>query len=167
MGIGRLLTLHETLADLHRRGRQPGELRIAKGVGHVGGRRRGAVVRADIRRRQEGETCRLRRQAGTALLRSQGEHPGCTTQACSLRDFHPDIEEKDIVIIGVGPDTPERLAKFRAKCNLPFVLLSDPDHAVAEAYGAWGEWRLYGRRLKGSFGPTSRSAGTTQSTITG
>ena len=75
--------------------------------------------------------------------------PGCTKQACALRDIHPDIEEKDIVVIGISPDPPEALARFRAKYDLPFVLLSDPDHAVATAYGAWGEKKLYGRSLMG------------------
>jgi peroxiredoxin Q/BCP len=75
--------------------------------------------------------------------------PGCTKQACALRDIHPDIEEKDIVVVGISPDPPEKLAKFRAKYDLPFVLLSDPDHAVAKAYGAWGEKKLYGKTFGG------------------
>jgi thioredoxin-dependent peroxiredoxin len=75
--------------------------------------------------------------------------PGCTKQACSLRDLHPDIEDKNIVVIGISPDSPERLAKFRAKYDLPFVLLSDPDHVVAEAYGAWSSKSSYGRKLMG------------------
>lgn len=79
----------------------------------------------------------------------KADTPGCTKQACALRDIHPDIEEKDIVVIGVSPDGPEALAEFRAKYHLPFVLLSDPDHAVAEAYGAWGEKSLYGRSITG------------------
>jgi peroxiredoxin Q/BCP len=79
----------------------------------------------------------------------KADTPGCTKQACALRDIHPDVEEKDIVVIGISPDNPEALAKFRSKYDLPFVLLSDPDHAVAEAYGAWGEKNLYGRRFMG------------------
>jgi peroxiredoxin Q/BCP len=75
--------------------------------------------------------------------------PGCTKQACALRDIHPDIEEKDIVVIGISPDGPDALAKFRAKYDLPFVLLSDPDRTVARAYGAWGERKLYGRSFLG------------------
>lgn len=75
--------------------------------------------------------------------------PGCTKQACALRDIHPDIEEKDIVVIGVSPDPPAKLAKFREKYNLPFVLLSDPDRKTAETYGAWGEKKLYGRTFRG------------------
>ncbi len=75
--------------------------------------------------------------------------PGCTKQACALRDIHPDIEEKDIVVIGISPDPPAKLAKFREKYELPFILLSDPDRETAEAYGAWGEKKLYGRSFLG------------------
>ncbi|UCF10198.1 MAG: redoxin domain-containing protein [Candidatus Bipolaricaulota bacterium] len=69
----------------------------------------------------------------------KADTPGCTKQACALRDIHPDVREKGVVVLGVSPDPPEKLAKFRAKPDLPFALLSDPDHAVAEAYGAWVE----------------------------
>jgi peroxiredoxin Q/BCP len=100
----------------------------------------------------EGEKVRLADFAGRQVVLyfyPKADTPGCTKQACALRDIHPDIEEKDIVVIGISPDGPEVLAKFRAKYGLPFVLLSDPDHAVAEAYGAWGEKSLYGRKLLG------------------
>jgi peroxiredoxin Q/BCP len=75
--------------------------------------------------------------------------PGCTKQACALRDLHPDIQDQSLVVIGVSPDSPEALRRFRAKYNLPFVLLSDPDRKVATLYGAWGEKQLYGRSLFG------------------
>lgn len=75
--------------------------------------------------------------------------PGCTQQACALRDLHPDVSEKGVVVIGISPDSPEALRKFRAKYNLPFVLLSDPDRSVARLYGAWGERSLYGRLFEG------------------
>jgi peroxiredoxin Q/BCP len=99
-----------------------------------------------------GRKVRLADFAGKRILLyfyPKADTPGCTKQACALRDIHPDIEEKDIVVIGISPDRPDALAKFRAKYDLPFVLLSDPDHAVAEAYGAWGERSLYGRRFMG------------------
>ena len=73
---------------------------------------------------------------------------GCTKQACAIRDVYPSIEEK-AVVIGISPDSPERLVKFREKHNLPFILLSDPDHKVAEAYGAWGEKKMYGKTYDG------------------
>ena len=79
----------------------------------------------------------------------KADTPGCTTQACALRDAYPQIEAKDAVVIGVSPDEPKALAKFREKHSLPFILLSDPDHAVAEAYGAWGEKTMYGKKYEG------------------
>jgi len=75
--------------------------------------------------------------------------PGCTKQACALRDAYPQIEAKDAVVIGISPDTPEKLVKFRNKYDLPFILLSDPQHEVAEAYGAWGEKQSYGKTYEG------------------
>jgi len=74
---------------------------------------------------------------------------GCTRQACAIRDAYPDIEAEDAVVIGISPDPPEALARFREKHSLPFILLSDPDHKVAEAYGAWGEKAMFGRTYMG------------------
>jgi peroxiredoxin Q/BCP len=74
---------------------------------------------------------------------------GCTKQACAIRDVYPSVEEEDAVVIGISPDPPEALVKFREKHNLPFILLSDPDHKVAEAYGAWGEKKMYGKTYEG------------------
>ena len=69
--------------------------------------------------------------------------PGCTTQACGLRDVLGDIG--DTVVLGISPDLPKKLAGFSAKYELGFPLLSDPDHVTAEAYGVWGEKKLYGK----------------------
>jgi len=74
---------------------------------------------------------------------------GCTKQACAIRDVYPSIEEEDAVVIGISPDQPKALIKFREKYDLPFILLSDPDHKVAEAYGAWGEKKMYGKIYEG------------------
>ena len=74
---------------------------------------------------------------------------GCTRQACAIRDAYPDIEAEDAVVIGISPDPPEALARFREKHSLPFILLSDPDHEAAEAYGAWGEKAMFGRTYMG------------------
>jgi len=79
----------------------------------------------------------------------KADTPGCTKQACALRDAYPQIEAKDALVIGISPDPPSRLVKFRDKYNLPFVLLSDPDHTVAKAYGAWGERKMYGKTYEG------------------
>ncbi len=74
---------------------------------------------------------------------------GCTQQACALRDVYPQIEAKDAVVVGISPDEPEKLVKFREKHDLPFVLLSDPDHEVAKAYGAWGAKQVLGKTIEG------------------
>ena len=75
--------------------------------------------------------------------------PGCTAQACGFRDSFPEIQEKNAVVIGVSPDDARSHQKFRAKYNLPFILLSDPDHVVAEKYGAWGEKTSMGKKSIG------------------
>ena len=62
---------------------------------------------------------------------------GCTTQACGFRDHYPEILEQNAVVLGVSPDNAESHRKFKTKYNLPFVLLVDADHRVAQAYGAW------------------------------
>lgn len=70
--------------------------------------------------------------------------PGCTTQACELRDEWPAFEQTGAVVLGVSPDTVESHRKFRAKYNLPFTLLADPDRRVANAYGVWGKKKTFG-----------------------
>lgn len=75
--------------------------------------------------------------------------PGCTTQACGFRDRFPQIQAADAVVIGVGPDKPKAMANWKKKENLPYTLLSDPDHAVTKAYGAWGEKKMYGKAYDG------------------
>ncbi len=75
--------------------------------------------------------------------------PGCTTQACDLRDSWRAIQEAGAVVLGVSPDGPASHARFAQKFQLPFPLLADEDHAVAEAYGAWGEKSMYGRTYMG------------------
>lgn len=74
---------------------------------------------------------------------------GCTVQACEFRDAKPAFTKKGAVILGVSPDPVKNLVKFRDKYDLSFKLLSDEDHAVAEAYGVWGEKSLYGRKYMG------------------
>jgi thioredoxin-dependent peroxiredoxin len=77
----------------------------------------------------------------------KADTPGCTTQACGLRDIAGDIG--DTVIVGISPDPPAKLAKFDEKYSLGFTLLSDTDHAVAEAYGVWVEKNMYGKKYMG------------------
>jgi thioredoxin-dependent peroxiredoxin len=75
--------------------------------------------------------------------------PGCTTQACGFRDNFPVIEERNAVVLGISPDDLESHRKFKTKHNLPFHLLVDSDHAVADAYGVWGEKNIAGMHLQG------------------
>ena len=75
--------------------------------------------------------------------------PGCTTQACDFRDNLSVLSGADTAVIGISPDQPAKLREFRDKHGLPFPLLSDPDHKVLEAYGAWGEKSLYGKTVTG------------------
>ena len=75
--------------------------------------------------------------------------PGCTTQACGFRDNYLDIEEKNAVVLGVSPDGVKSHQKFKTKYDLPFTLLADEDHAIAEAYGVWGEKTNYGKTYMG------------------
>lgn len=75
--------------------------------------------------------------------------PGCTTEACDFRDNMARLKKKGAVVLGVSPDSEKSHQKFIAKHELPFQLLVDDDHAVAEAYGAWGEKSLYGRKFMG------------------
>ena len=74
---------------------------------------------------------------------------GCTAQACALRDAYPQLQAHDAVVIGISPDPPDALVEFREDHDLPFMLLSDPDHKVAEAYGAWGEKTSSGKTYEG------------------
>ena len=75
--------------------------------------------------------------------------PGCTTQACGVRDRRADYERAEAVVLGISPDPVARLAGFAAEHGLDFPLLSDADHSVAEAYGTWVQKRMYGRTHMG------------------
>lgn len=75
--------------------------------------------------------------------------PGCTTQACGLRDSKSELDELNVVVLGISPDLPKKLAQFSEKKALNFTLLSDPDHQVAEAFGVWGEKKFMGRTYDG------------------
>ncbi len=75
--------------------------------------------------------------------------PGCTVQACGIRDELKQFKKLNTIVLGLSPDRPERLLKFAEKEKLNFTLLSDPDHAVAELYGAWGRKNFMGREYDG------------------
>ncbi len=75
--------------------------------------------------------------------------PGCTTQACGIRDSKSEFEALNTVVLGISPDAPERLQKFIDRDNLNFDLLADEDHAIADAYGVWGLKKFMGREYDG------------------
>jgi len=75
--------------------------------------------------------------------------PGCTAQACGIRDAYGEFEGAGAVVLGVSPDSVKRHVKFREKYGLPFTLLADPEHEVAEQYGVWGEKKFAGKKYMG------------------
>lgn len=91
----------------------------------------------------------LRGQTVVLYFYPRADTPGCTTQACGVRDRSDEYAAAGARVIGVSPDEVEAIAKFDDKHGLGFTLLADPDHAVAEAYGAWGEKSMYGRKYMG------------------
>jgi peroxiredoxin Q/BCP len=100
----------------------------------------------------DGERVNLRQLRGRRVVLffyPKAGTSGCTTQACGFRDNFPRIEAADATVVGVSPDEPAALAKWKQKESLPYQLLSDPDHAVADAYGTWGEKSMYGRKYMG------------------
>ncbi len=99
-----------------------------------------------------GETISLKALKGTVVVLyfyPKDDTSGCTTEACEFRDRWRDVQARGAVVLGVSPDGVASHEKFRAKYQLPFPLLADTDHAVAEAYGAWGDKSMYGRKYKG------------------
>jgi len=79
----------------------------------------------------------------------RADTPGCTIESCEFRDAFPRFEGRDALILGISPDTVDDQAKFKAKFDLPFTLLADADHAVAELYGVWKEKKNYGKTYMG------------------
>lgn len=91
----------------------------------------------------------LRGQRVLIFFYPKAATPGCTTQACGLRDNLPTFEAANMKVFGISPDEPAKLAKWQAKEQFGYRLLSDPDHAVADAYGVWGEKSMYGNKYMG------------------
>ena len=79
----------------------------------------------------------------------QDDTPTCTAQACNLRDNYGLLKNKGIEVIGISPDTVEKHKKFETKYDLPFTLIADPEHAIIEKYGVWGEKQMYGKKYMG------------------
>jgi peroxiredoxin Q/BCP len=106
---------------------------------------------------QDGEPVRLSDLHGRPVVLyfyPKADTPGCTTQACGVRDHRVDYEEAGATVIGVSPDPPARVKKFHEKHSLGFTLLADEDHAVCERYGVWAEKSMYGRKYWGALRAT-------------
>lgn len=101
---------------------------------------------------QNGKSVKLSDFKGKKLLvyfYPKADTPGCTKQACSIRDAEPDLTQTGIAAVGISPDPPEKQKKFDEKYGLGFPLLSDADHAIAQAYGVWGVRKMYGKSYEG------------------
>jgi thioredoxin-dependent peroxiredoxin len=102
---------------------------------------------------QDGEPVSLSDYAGQTVVLyfyPKADTPGCTTQACGVRDHQPDYQGLGAVVLGVSPDPVKAVKKFHDGQGLNFTLLADEDHAVCEAYGVWGEKSMYGRTYWGA-----------------
>jgi thioredoxin-dependent peroxiredoxin len=102
---------------------------------------------------QDGQPVALSALRGTTVVLyfyPKADTPGCTTQACGVRDHKLDYTEAGAVVLGVSPDPVKKIAKFDQKYDLGFPLLADEDHSVAEAYGVWVEKSMYGRTYMGN-----------------
>jgi peroxiredoxin Q/BCP len=93
---------------------------------------------------------RLRGQNVVLYFYPKADTPGCTTQACGVRDHQADYASADAVVLGISPDEVKAVSKFDQKYGLGFPLLADSDHAVAEAYGVWVQKSMYGRKYMGN-----------------
>ena len=99
-----------------------------------------------------GETIKLSDLRGKQVVLyfyPKDDTPGCTKQACGIRDAYGEFERAGAVVLGVSPDDEGSHVKFKSKYDLPFALLADTDHSVAEAYGVWGEKSYLGKKYKG------------------
>ena len=101
---------------------------------------------------QDNKTHRLKDYAGRPVVLyfyPKDDTPGCTVEACAFRDDYQAYQDAGVAILGVSPDSAKSHTKFKGKFNLPFPLLADDGHRVAEAYGVWGEKKNYGRTYMG------------------
>jgi peroxiredoxin Q/BCP len=101
---------------------------------------------------QSGETVSLNQFSGKKIILyfyPKDNTPGCTAEACSLRDGYETLTGKGYVVIGVSPDSEKSHQGFISKYNLPFILLSDPEKNILKAYGAWGMKKNYGKEYEG------------------
>jgi peroxiredoxin Q/BCP len=99
-----------------------------------------------------GETIKLSELRGKPVVLyfyPKDDTPGCTTQACGIRDAYGEFEKAGAVVLGVSPDSEKSHGKFKSKYELPFTLLADTDHSVAEQYGVWGQKSFAGKKYMG------------------
>jgi peroxiredoxin Q/BCP len=102
---------------------------------------------------QDGKTIKLSDFRGKKVIMfafPKADTPGCTTQACGFRDSLPKLELDGVVVLGISNDEPKALLKWKQKQNLPYDLLSDPEHTVLEAWGVWVEKSMYGKKYMGT-----------------
>lgn len=101
---------------------------------------------------QDGQPVKLSDYRGKKVIMfayPKANTSGCTEQACGLRDNFPQFQAANAVVIGISPDQPKDLKKWKDKENLPYDLVSDPEHQVLEAWGVWGEKSMYGKKYFG------------------
>jgi peroxiredoxin Q/BCP len=112
----------------------------------------GTVAPSFTAKNADGETVRLKDLRGQKVVLyfyPKDDTPGCTKEACSFRDAFADFKKRGIAVLGVSVDSEASHKKFAAKYKLPFTLLADPDHAIADAYGVYGEKKFMGRTYLG------------------
>lgn len=101
---------------------------------------------------QNGNTVTLNQFTGKKIVLyfyPKDDTPGCTKEACNLRDNYQDLIDQGFVVLGVSPDTESSHQKFSSKFSLPFPLLADPEMTIIKSYGAWGEKKMYGKTYEG------------------
>ncbi len=101
---------------------------------------------------ENGDTVTLADFQGKKLILffyPKADTPGCTAEACSLRDGYDELRARGFELLGVSPDTSKKQGKFKEKYSLPFSLIADTEHEILKAYGAWGEKQMYGKTYEG------------------
>jgi peroxiredoxin Q/BCP len=112
----------------------------------------GAIAPQFTGKDQDGKNVHLKDFKGKKVILyfyPKDDTPGCTAEACNLRDNYDDLLKRGFAIIGVSPDDVKSHGKFRTKFDLPFSLIADPERAIINAYGAWGEKNMYGKTYEG------------------
>jgi peroxiredoxin Q/BCP len=102
---------------------------------------------------QDGNPVRLSELRGNPVVLyfyPKADTPGCTTQACGVRDHRADYQQRGAVVLGISPDPVEAVKRFSERHGLGFTLLADPEHAICEAYGTWAQKSMYGRKYSGA-----------------